>query len=126
MFSYYFVRDIYLRKKMSFMLSFHFSYVIYLCKQSRQRNNTGNTARSAHRHHSYPSGTGPNKTLRYLGLRLLAEVAEEEGVDLRVLHIRRPVNGLVINCEHDPSGFPNVSKTQGIQTRPTIEAAHFR
>ena len=50
----------------------------------------------SHRLHSYPSGTGPNKALRYLDLRLLAEVAEEERVDLRVLYLRRPVKDLII------------------------------
>ena len=48
------------------------------------------------RRHSYPMGTGPNKALKYLDLRMLAEVAEAEGVDLRVLYLRRPVKQLVI------------------------------
>ena len=46
--------------------------------------------------HSYPTGIGPNKALKYFDLRLLAEVAEEEGVDLRVLYLRRPAKDLVI------------------------------
>ena len=49
-----------------------------------------------HRFHSYPSGIGPNKALNYLDLRLLAEVAEEEGVDLRVLYLRRSAKQMII------------------------------
>ncbi|CAN0408704.1 unnamed protein product [Laminaria digitata] len=45
---------------------------------------------------SYPSGLGPDKALRYLDLRMLAEVAEEEGVDLRVLYLRRSAKDLLI------------------------------
>lgn len=52
--------------------------------------------RDRHRFHSYPSDPGPNKALGYLDLRLLAEVAEEEGVDLRVLYLRRPAKDLII------------------------------
>ena len=57
------------------------------------------TLRSMHgrqRLNSYPMGTGPNKALKYFDLRMLAEVAEAEGVDLRVLYLRRPVKQLVI------------------------------
>ena len=50
----------------------------------------------SHHLHSYPSGIGPNKALKYLDLRLLAEVAEEEGVDLRVLYLRRHAKDLII------------------------------
>ena len=45
---------------------------------------------------SYPRGIGPNKALMYFDLRMLAEVAEAEGVDLRVLYLRRPVKGILI------------------------------
>lgn len=45
---------------------------------------------------SYPNGHGPNKALKYTDLRLLAEVAEEEGVDLRVIYLRRPVKPVLI------------------------------
>ena len=46
--------------------------------------------------YSYPRGRGPNKALRYFDLRMLAEVAEAEGVDLRVLYLRRPVKDILI------------------------------
>lgn len=50
---------------------------------------------------SYPNGPGPRKALKYMDLRMLAEVAEEEGVDLRVLYLRRPVEGtLLANTIH--------------------------
>lgn len=52
--------------------------------------------RGKHRFHSYPSAAGPNKAMGYLDLRLLAEVAEEEGVDLRVLYLRRSAKDLII------------------------------
>lgn len=45
---------------------------------------------------SYPNGNGPNKALKYVDLRLLAEVAEEEGVDLRVVYLRRRAKDLII------------------------------
>lgn len=45
---------------------------------------------------SYPKGRGPDKALKYLDLRMLAEVAEEEGVDLRVLYLRRSAKDLLI------------------------------
>lgn len=50
---------------------------------------------------SYPEGPGPNKVLKYMDLRMLAELAEEEGVDLRVLYLRRPVTDtLIANTIH--------------------------
>lgn len=53
------------------------------------------------RYHSYPSGLGPYKALRYLDLRLFAEVAEEEMVDLRLVYLRRSVKDtLVANTIH--------------------------
>ena len=45
---------------------------------------------------SYPDGHPPDKVLKYVDLRMLAEVAEEEGVDLRVLYLQRPVKELII------------------------------
>ncbi|CAN0336346.1 unnamed protein product [Scytosiphon promiscuus] len=44
---------------------------------------------------SYPMEHGPNKALKYVDLRFLAEVAEDEGVDFRVLYLRRSVKGLL-------------------------------
>lgn len=50
---------------------------------------------------SYPNGPGPKKALKYMDLRMLAEVAEEEGVDLRILYLRRPVKeALIANTIH--------------------------
>eukprot|EP00904_Undaria_pinnatifida_P011652 jgi/Undpi1/7617/HiC_scaffold_23.g10090.m1 len=45
---------------------------------------------------SYPDGHPPKKVLKYVDLRMLAEVAEAEGVDLRVLYLQRPVKELII------------------------------
>lgn len=54
-----------------------------------------------HGKYSYPDNFGANKALMYLDLRLLAEVAEEEGVDFRVVYLRRPVKDiLVANTVH--------------------------
>lgn len=49
-----------------------------------------------HGKYSYPDGFGPNKVLKYLDLRILAEVAEEEGVDFRVLYLRRSAKDMLI------------------------------
>lgn len=46
--------------------------------------------------YSYPDGRGPSKVMMYIDLRLLAEVAEAEGVDFRVLYLRRPVKDLIV------------------------------
>ena len=54
-----------------------------------------------HGKNSYPDGPGPNKALKYIDLRMLAELAEEERVDLRVLYLRRPVRDtLIANTMH--------------------------
>lgn len=50
-----------------------------------------------HSRNSYPNGDGPNKALKYVDLRVLAEVAEEEGVDLRVLYLRRRAKEMIIS-----------------------------
>lgn len=44
---------------------------------------------------SYPYAFGPNKGLNYIDLRILAEVAEEEGVDFRVLYMKRSATDLL-------------------------------
>lgn len=50
---------------------------------------------------SYPNGPGPDKALQYMDLRMIAEVAEMEGVDLRVLYLRRSVKDtLIANTIH--------------------------
>lgn len=49
-----------------------------------------------HGKYSYPDGLGVNKVMMYLDLRVLAEVAEAEGVDFRVVYLRRPINGILL------------------------------
>ena len=59
------------------------------------------TVKIIHGKQSYPFGYGPNKVLKYMDLRMLAEVAEAEGVDFRVVYLRRPVKDiLVANTVH--------------------------
>ncbi|CAN0098855.1 unnamed protein product [Ectocarpus fasciculatus] len=45
---------------------------------------------------SYPCGNGPQKVQQYVDLRLLAEAAEAEGVDLRVLYMKRSAKELLL------------------------------
>lgn len=45
---------------------------------------------------SYPCGHGPHKVQQYVDLRLLAEAAEAEGVDLRVLYLKRTAKELLL------------------------------
>ncbi|CAN0377864.1 unnamed protein product, partial [Scytosiphon promiscuus] len=47
------------------------------------------TVMIVHGKYSYPDGHGPDKAMKYVDLRLLAEAAEAEGVDFRVLYLRR-------------------------------------
>lgn len=49
-----------------------------------------------HAKYSYPDGHGPDKAMRYLDLRLLAEAAEAEGVDFRVLYLQRSAKDIVV------------------------------
>lgn len=50
---------------------------------------------------SYPNYAGPNKVCQYLDLGMLAEVAEAEGVDLRVIYLYRSVKDIIIaNAKH--------------------------
>lgn len=49
-----------------------------------------------HGKYSYPDGLGLNKVMMYLDLRLLAEAAEAEGVDFRVLYLRRPAKEILV------------------------------
>lgn len=46
--------------------------------------------------YSYPDGMGVHKALMYLDLRLLAEVAEAEGVDFRVVYLQRPAKDILV------------------------------
>lgn len=45
---------------------------------------------------SYPYSGGANKVFQYTDLRLLAELAEEEGVDFRVVYLRRSAEDMVV------------------------------
>lgn len=45
---------------------------------------------------SYPYLGGSNKVFHYTDLRTLAEVAEEEGIDLRIVYLKRSAKDLVI------------------------------
>lgn len=45
---------------------------------------------------SYPNDNGPRKVFNYIDTRLMAEVAEAEGVDFRVLYLRRSAKDLII------------------------------
>lgn len=46
---------------------------------------------------SYPFGFGPNKALNYMDLRTMAEMAEYEGVDLRIIYLKRSAEECVIS-----------------------------
>lgn len=50
---------------------------------------------------SYPIGHGTHKALYYMDLRLLVEVAEEMGIDIRVVYLKRSAHDLFIaNAVH--------------------------
>ncbi|CAN0332103.1 unnamed protein product, partial [Hapterophycus canaliculatus] len=44
---------------------------------------------------SYPYSVGAHKVFQYTDLRMLADLAEEEGVDLRVVYLRRSAQDMV-------------------------------
>lgn len=46
---------------------------------------------------SFPNLHGPDKALSYADLQLLARVAEEEGIDFRVLYLHRPAGDLLLS-----------------------------
>lgn len=46
---------------------------------------------------SYPHNPGPDKVLQYVDLRMLAEAAEAEYVDLRVVYLQRSAKDLIIS-----------------------------
>lgn len=54
------------------------------------------TVVSLHSRNSYSMFHGPNKALKYVDLRFLAELAEEEGMDFRVLYLWRSFEVIVI------------------------------
>lgn len=45
---------------------------------------------------SYPNFTGGDKVFRYVDLRMVAELAEAEGVDLRVVYLQRSARDIMI------------------------------
>lgn len=45
---------------------------------------------------SYPDGNGPQKALHYVDLRVLAEMAETEGVDIRFIYLRRSAHEIIL------------------------------
>ncbi|CAN0296464.1 unnamed protein product [Scytosiphon promiscuus] len=55
---------------------------------------------------SYPYLGGSDKVFQYTDLRMLAEAAEEEGVDLRIVYLKRSASDLVI-ADTIHRDFPN-------------------
>lgn len=49
-----------------------------------------------HNSWSYPTFHGTHKVTQYIDLQRIAEVAEDTGVDLRVLYLRRSAKGLLV------------------------------
>lgn len=47
---------------------------------------------------SFPNGNGPDKTLKYADIQNMAQVAEEEGVDLRILYLQRSIEPMLISA----------------------------
>lgn len=45
---------------------------------------------------SYPSNGGPNKVNQYGDLKLVAEASELEGLDLRVVYLKRSAQDMII------------------------------
>lgn len=45
---------------------------------------------------SYPTRNGAGKVFRYLDIRMIAEKAEEEGIDFRVVYLQRSAREMVI------------------------------
>lgn len=45
---------------------------------------------------SYPQNGGPGKVLQYSDLRMVAQAAEMEGVDLRVVYLKRSARDMII------------------------------
>lgn len=46
---------------------------------------------------SFPNGHGPNKVLKYPDIQQVAQIAEEEGVDLRILYLQRSAKSMLIS-----------------------------
>lgn len=49
-----------------------------------------------HNSWSYPTYSGRNKVMQYIDLQRMAEVAEDSGVDMRVLYLRRSAKDILI------------------------------
>lgn len=49
-----------------------------------------------HNSWSYPTDNGPHKVMQYLDMKRMADVAEDCGVDLRVLYLRRSAKDLLV------------------------------
>lgn len=50
---------------------------------------------------SYPNNNGPDKALAYPDLQQLAQLAEEEGVDFRIMYLQRSAKALLLsNTSH--------------------------
>lgn len=50
---------------------------------------------------SYPNNNGPDKALAYPDLQRLAQLAEEEGVDFRIMYLQRSAKALLLsNTSH--------------------------
>lgn len=47
--------------------------------------------------YSYPNGFGPDKALAYADFQLLARLAEEEGVDFRILYLNRSAKDVLLS-----------------------------
>ena len=44
--------------------------------------------------YSYPQNKGVDKVFQYIDLGTLADLAEQEGVDLRVIYLKRPAHDI--------------------------------
>lgn len=45
---------------------------------------------------SYPYDSGADKVMKYTDLRMLAQFAEEEGLDFRVIYLQRSAKDMLI------------------------------
>lgn len=46
---------------------------------------------------SFPDGHGPNKALKYPDIQKVAQLAEEEGVDLRIVYLQRSAKSVLVS-----------------------------
>lgn len=45
---------------------------------------------------SYPMNSGGRKVLQYPDVRMVAEAAEAEGIDFRIIYLQRPAKDMLI------------------------------